>query len=121
MQSTAHDLDDVPTLRIVTLRSLLAHRAPVVLPADAPAATLARVHADAPAAIVALVDRTGLLIGTRRARDRAIVRDAPQLRAKDDVDTARTALRRAGADRALVVTADGQLLGILGAEDLGLL
>jgi CBS domain-containing protein len=128
--TSAQDLarDTILTVRLVTLRRLVRQSAPPITFHEAtPVGDVLAALRAAPHAIAILVDNDGVLTGTlnlaeagrcdraTRARDAASTA-APILAAEDDVGAAREAMKR--SDRALVISAKGELLGVLTARDL---
>lgn len=122
--------DDVLTLRLVTLRSLLrATIAPVVVGVGTSVEFVRRVLREMPAAICVVVDPTNTLLGaielhelTACAGDVAVERVMSSataiVRPEQDVEALRRAMRASDADRVIVVDHDGSLLGALRAGDL---
>ena len=122
--------DDATTLKLVTLRGLLA---------ETPGHLIFDVHSrldeiegrllEVPRAVAVMVDDDGILQGTLRladlpghdrtqAADTAMTRETPQLVPEHDPDTALRLMRSVGTDRLLVVEANGTLLGVLTEDDL---
>lgn len=122
--------DDVPTLRLVTLRQLLrATLPPVVLGVGTSVEFVRRALGEIPGAMGVVVDPASMLVGTITlheligcAGDVAIERVMSAATAivgpEQDIDAARTAMRAHDTDRVIVVDHDGSLLGILHASDL---
>lgn len=122
--------DDVPTLRLVTLRGLVrATVPPIVIGVGTSVEFVRRALAESPAAVAVVVDATSVLVGTIAldelascAGDAAIERVMSATTAilgpEQDIDAARTAMHAHGTDRVIVVDHDGSLLGLLRAGDL---
>jgi len=124
---------DAPTLRLITLRRLVARRPPPLVfgtrtPVDAIMFALRRSQSTF-AAIVDDTDDSGILRGTLCIADLAdhdshttaevaMVTTAPMLRPEDDVDEALLEMMGHAADRVLVVDSRGTLLGVLTERDL---
>jgi CBS domain-containing protein len=118
--------DDLPTLRLVTLRRLLPrHGRTLAFELATPVAQVAAALGGS-AAIAAVVDGTGILQGTVALADlcdcdpacpigAVMQRDASVLQAELELEQAWSLVRD---DRVLVVDADGRLLGILTRRDL---
>jgi hypothetical protein len=109
-------LDETPTLRMVTLRRLVARKPLPIVVANGTAAS--EIFRELPDAIVVFVDERGVLCGTQRRADPGAVADAPILEPEQDVESARLAMRVHRADRVLVVDASGHLLGVVTDRDL---
>jgi predicted transcriptional regulator len=118
---------ELPTLRLTTLRTLTRHAAPLaVVHVSTPLADLADVLLDHRVWIV-VVDDGGVLCGVLSGDDavRALrcdpegwiadhmERSSIILDAECELDEAWAAVRSAGADHVLVVSANGDLLGVL--------
>ena len=122
--------DDATTLKLVTLRRLLA---------ETPAHLIFDVHShldeiehallEAPRAVAVVVDDQGILQGTLRLADlpghdrtggaeTAMTRETPQLVPEHDPESALRLMHASGTDRLLVVEANGTLLGVLTDDDL---
>ena len=123
--------EDVPTQRLVTLRRLVSGRShPPVFDQRA------RIHAvegalrEAPEAVVVLVDHAGVLQGTLRLEDlhagdarsmhveAVMAREAPIMDPESSLEAAMSVMQAHQADRVLVVTPSGELLGVLTDDDL---
>jgi predicted transcriptional regulator len=122
--------DELPTLRLVTLRRLVrGTRPPLVLGQDVCVADVQQAFAREPSTVVVLVDDANVLCGTLRLADLSQVNDgcasagdvmraAPVLEAEDDIETARYAMNSAATDRVVVIDTEGELLGVLTDRDL---
>ena len=127
-----HDLlaDDLPTLRIITLRRIVARRAPpLVFDSRTTIATIDDAFQQSSTAFAALIDSAGVLRGTlcvadladidrNASADAVMVTNAPIVRPEDDIDEAHLEMSAHGADRVLVVESSGVLLGVLTERDL---
>ncbi len=120
-----------PTLRLVTLRRLVAKAtAPLIFDAATDIGTVVhRLEASA-TRVAVLVDDGGVLEGTvcldqLRDADHALPARAamtmatPVLVSECDIGEARSAMMSHGSDRVAVITPAGQLLGVLTAADVG--
>lgn len=126
--AVATTLDEMPTLRLVTLRRLVRRTVPpVVFEQETPLGVIEDVLQQIPAATAILVDGARIYQGTlglpdvrgcdrTQSAEQAMTIDTPVLRAEDDVDVARSAMRT--TDRVLVIAPDGELLGVLTIDDL---
>ena len=122
--------DDVPTLRLVTLRGLVrATVPPIIIGVGTSVEFVRRTLAEMLGAIGVVVDPASVLVGTIAlheltgcASDAVIERVMSPTTAivgpEQDIDAARTAMRAHETDRVIVVDHDGSLLGILRAGDL---
>jgi Mg/Co/Ni transporter MgtE len=122
--------EDVPTLRLVTLRRLVKGVAPsLVFEETTPLESIAEALHDDPDATAVLVDRDSVLQGTLRLAELAdwegdvpaawvMERGAPVLEAENDIEAARYAMRKGDTDRVVIVSPSGELLGILTDRDL---
>jgi Mg/Co/Ni transporter MgtE len=118
--------DDLPTLRMVTLRRLLPRNVrTLAFELATPVAQVAAALGGS-AAIAAVVDGTGMLQGTVALADlrdcdpacpigAVMQRDASVVQAELELEQAWALVHD---DRVLVVDADGRLLGILTRRDL---
>jgi CBS domain-containing protein len=120
--------NDLPTLRLVTLRRLLAKAPPHVVfdVRTAPATIAAAIRRTG--AVAVLVDGHGVLRGTLALADleaadgsvrpevRAII--APILVPESNLEDAHTAMQVHGCERVVVATIRGELLGVLTRRDL---
>jgi predicted transcriptional regulator len=127
-----HELlaDDMPTLRIITLRRIVARRAaPLVFDSRTTIATIDDAFQRSSTTFAALVDSAGVLRGTlciadladidrNASADAVMVTNAPIVRPEDDIDEAHLEMTAHGADRVLVVESSGVLLGVLTERDL---
>lgn len=124
-------VDDMPTLRLVTLRRLVRQAIPpVVLAQDARVVDVERALRLQPGTVAVLVDRSNVLQGTLRLGDldraggdqgeRAahLMRPAPVLEAEHDIEAARAAMSMSGTDRVVVIGTSGELLGVLTDGDV---
>jgi predicted transcriptional regulator len=124
--------EDVPTLRLTTLRTLTRHAPPLaVVPLSTPLSDLAQILLDHRVWIVA-VDDNGILCGVLSGDDavRALKNDRDgwvsdhmsrgsiMLEAECELDEAWAAVDAEGADHVLVVSAHGDLLGVVLANVL---
>ncbi len=101
---------------MITLRRLVGRMpAPIVVDVGTEASEIFR---RSPDAIVVLFDGNGVLCGTQRAGDAAMVTLSPVLEPEHDVEMARLAMRAHHTDRVLVVTSTGRLLGVAIDRDL---
>lgn len=122
--------DELPTLRLVTLRRLVrGTRPPLVFAHDVRVAVVQQAFAREPSTVVVLVDDANVLCGTLRLADLSAMNDgcasvgdvmrvAPVLEAEDDIETARCAMNSAATDRVVVIDTAGELLGVLTDRDL---
>ena len=122
--------DDLPTLRLVTLRRLLSNTVPpLVFDTSANIAAMKAALRDSPSSIAVLVDHDNILHGTVCLADLAAVDGAqpastvmatatPVLAAENDVEAAYLEMFTHHADRVLVVDPTGRLLGVLTMRDL---
>jgi predicted transcriptional regulator len=122
--------DDTPTLRIISLRRVVARRAPpLVFDSRTPISKIDSLLRDSPTAFAALIDSAGVLRGTlciadladidrNACADAVMVTNAPIVRPEDDLDEAHLEMTAHGADRVLVVESSGVLLGVLTERDL---
>jgi predicted transcriptional regulator len=120
--------DELPTLRMSTLRRLLRQTVPpIVIDPSTPIATVARTLAAQPGATAVLVDASLVLRGTLAIDDldgpndhaaEAIAVKTPMMEPETDLDSARMTMQLAGVDRVLVVAFNGQLLGVITRDDL---
>ena len=101
--------EELPTLRMVTLRRLVARvaRFHVIVLGESPLR-------DSPAVVV---DGDGVFLGTLCFGE-AEPRMTPVVLAEDDVDAARRAMREHDIDRVAVIDPTGDLLGVVTAADL---
>ena len=115
-------MQEVPTLRLVTLRRLLAKQAPPSV--LAPTATV-----DAIDSRFAVVVDDGNVRGTVSRDDAWFAPDGTPAEAvmstrfialepEDDADTALEALRTHDVDRVVVISRRGELLGVLTSADM---
>lgn len=128
--STALALDDLPTLRLRTLRRLLAGRPIIALHHAMPIAVARALVLEARLPIAAVVDHgANTLCGTlawrelRRGPDGGIVADVMDaeyvtIAAESDLAAAKALMEEHGVDRLVVIGARGDLLGIVDANDL---
>jgi CBS domain-containing protein len=125
-----HAEPELPTLRLATLRRLLARKpAPLVFDRDTPLAIIEEALAELPFAKVVLVDRDGALCGLLSASDLPLIRDhhlpaatamathVVVLEPEYDVESALAALEVQHADHVVVALA-GSLIGVLSRADL---
>jgi len=122
--------DDAITLKLLTLRKLLAaNPAHLIFDVHSHLSEIEGRLLETPRAVAVVVDDRGVLQGTLRLADlpghdrtqpadTAMTRGAPQLVPEHDPDTALRLMRSVGIDRLLVVEANGTLLGVLTEEDL---
>ena len=122
--------DDTPTLRIITLRRIVARRAPpLVFDSRTTIAVIIDTLQQTSTSFAALIDSTGVLRGTlciadladidrNACADAVMVTNAPIVRPEDDIDEAHLEMTAHGADRVLVVESSGVLLGVLTERDL---
>jgi|SRR5450755_1086635 predicted transcriptional regulator len=120
--------DELPTLRMSTLRRLLRQTVPpIVIDPSTPIATVARTLAALPGATAVLVDASLVLRGTLAIDEldgpsdhaaEAIAVKTPMMEPETDLDSARMTMQLAGVDRVLVVAFNGQLLGVITRDDL---
>lgn len=127
----AHAIDELPTLRLVTLRRLVGRtQPPVVFDQATPIGVVEDVLERQPSATAVLVDGAHVYQGTLRLADladrertlpaeRVMAIGTPVLQAEDDLEAARLAMQRSETDRVLVIAPDGELLGVLTDRDLG--
>jgi hypothetical protein len=111
---------DAPTLRLVTLRRLVAQRPSPLIVDVAEAGTIVHELSVGCARVAVLVDADGAFCGTLCPGDAQPIVDAPVLLAEADRNEARSAMVTHGCDRVIVATATGELLGVLVAADLGM-
>ena len=121
-------IDELPTLRMCTLRRLLRQTVPpIVIDPSTPIATVARTLAASPGAIAVLVDASFVLRGTLALDEldgpsdhvaEAIAVKTPMMEPETDVDSARITMELAGVNRVLVVAFNGQMLGVITRDDL---
>lgn len=109
---------ELPTLRLVTLRRLVANTTPPLIVDVADAGDVVHALSACCARVAVLVDADGALCGTLCPGDARPVVDAPVLLAEADRGEARTAMVTHGSDRVIVATVAGELLGVLTAADL---
>jgi CBS domain containing-hemolysin-like protein len=123
------DRDEMPTLRLVTLRRLVRRSAPVtVVHASTTAKTVSVLLRASPRSTAVVVDRDGVLLGTLCLEDLAGVDpsdtadhamvEVPIMAPEHDADAALVAMYTHARDRVLVVDADGRLLGVLTRRDV---
>ena len=123
--------DELPTLRLRTLRRLLAGRPIVALHHAMPVAVARALFREARVPIAAVVDEGGdTLCGTIAWRDLRRVDDGERslgevmehdyvtVAAESDLDAALAMMTEHGVDHVIVVGVDGELVGILDAHDL---
>ena len=122
--------EDMPTLRIITLRRIVARRAPpLVFDSRTTIAVIADTLLQSSTNFAALIDSEGVLRGTlcvadladidrNASADAVMVTNAPIIRPEDDIDEAHLEMTAHGADRVLVVESSGVLLGVLTERDL---
>jgi len=123
-------IDDVPTLRLVTLRRLLAGLGPpLVFEVTADIASVAAGLRASRTSAAALVDEQGILQGTlslaelagadgRSRAETAMTIGAPMLAPESNIEDALRAMRTHHASCVVVAAASGELLGVLTAGDL---
>jgi Mg/Co/Ni transporter MgtE len=118
-------MQEVPTLRLITLRRLLKGAPPPVLESRTPVATMF----EHDAAFAVVVDATRAVCGTVSRDEAWFATDAAPaesvmstsfvaLEPEDDADTAAEALRARNADRVVVIARNGELLGVLTGADI---
>jgi CBS domain-containing protein len=122
--------DELPTLRLVTLRRLVRGTAsPIVFDQETHVDEIEVALQGAPGAVVILVDGAGVLQGTLRLGDlrqldpaaraaHVMSRGTPMIDAENDIEAARLLMKCSATDRLLVVTPTGELLGVVTDGDL---
>lgn len=123
--------DDLPTLRLSTLRRLLARSPPLdVFDQTTPLSEIERALCSSCASIAILVDSMNILRGTvshaelERIDDHAAPAEAVMSRRvvsmlpETDIEAAYVTMMVHRTDHVLVVTASGELLGALSKADL---
>lgn len=122
--------DEVPTLRLMTLRNALRDRPePLVFTGAALVREVRAALGTRTDAIAVVVNDSYQLVGTLRASelqgrhdndrvDTAISQETPVLRGEDKVDAAAAAMSRSGTDRVVVVGVNDELLGVITEVDL---
>jgi len=123
-------IDELPTLRLVTLRRLVRRTVPpIVFDQATPLGVVEDALAQVPDATAVLVDTSRVYQGTLRLPDlvfcdrtapaeEAMSIVTPVLFGEEDLAAARTAMSSADTDRVLVIAPDGELLGVLTERDL---
>jgi CBS domain-containing protein len=123
--------EDLPTLRLTTLRRLLSKTAPpMVFDESICVSDIEQVLALSPGSLAVLVDAANVLQGTLSAAELELVADhsvcaanvmsrrVVSLLPETDLDTAVATMLVHRTDHVLVVTASGQLLGAFSKHDL---
>jgi len=120
----------MPTVRLRTLRRVVRGLAPpLVVSTMAPVGAVIEALASSPQATAVVVDVSHTVRGTVQLRElvgadadvaieRVMATHDPVMEPERDVDSARLELAARGADRVLVATSDGDLLGVLTRTDL---
>jgi Mg/Co/Ni transporter MgtE len=129
MVQAAH-ADDLPTLRLVTLRHLIPKTAPpLIFDGSTPISVVEAGLRDSPSTVAVLIDESGILRGTicfsdlgavdgRRRADAVMSTTTPIVEPECDIEEVRVTMATHDADRVVVVTAAGELLGVLTAGDI---
>lgn len=123
-------IDELPTLRLVTLRRLVRRTVPpIVFDQKTPIGVVGDILAQIPDATAVLIDGSRVYQGTLRLHDlSACDRTSPAeqvmsiltpvLLGEEDIDAAQAAMSSSDTDRVLVIAPDGELLGVLTDRDL---